>query len=212
MNRMSHYFENLQLRWLKFNASDKGHETLKWANSISKWMEQLESSTQKLSDSGAANAIRRWFTHQPEESYFALFMRWIIFFGMLVNIGIGIRELMAWIMPKYIRRRNRKRNLKIYNLETVLFYRQMLEILDEVGLYKPLHQTPREFAMDVIAYDRAFEPVGKISEIYYRVRYGGLEIDEARTQNVDEFLTQLRIFTHSIRKTIKRPWPWEAED
>jgi hypothetical protein len=136
----------------------------------------------------------------------------MIFFCLILNIIIAIREIVTWLIPKFIQYRIRRRHLSIYQAENIIFYRRMLEILLKIHIYKPPAMTPREFAFQVVAYDQALAPVGRLSELYYKIRFGNAPIDDHMQQNIDSAVTQLMIFTHSIRKTIKRPWPWEKKN
>ena len=207
--RLSNYLEDLQCRWLRFTASGKADESLVWAESIGDWLEGLQTAPAEDDGKGVTQALYRWFTLRDEEPFYCLALRWMIFFFSVINIGIGIREFFAWSIPKFLRWQIFRRNIYIYSQESVTFYRRMLETLNEIEINKPAGQTPREFAMCVMGYDKAFEPVGNLSELYYRVRFGGMSLDEKGCQAVEDALRQLAVIVTSVRKTASRPWPWQ---
>jgi hypothetical protein len=210
--RMNNYFEHLQYRWLKFSVSTQGRQSMLWADKTTTWLEGLESSTQTLSNGKLADGLKNWFTHQSGESFFALFVRWMIFFCLILNGVIAVREIVNWLIPQFVQYRIHRRDLEAYTAPNILFYRRMLEILLKIHIYKNPSLTPREFAFDIIRHDPALAPVGRLSELYYKIRFGSLPVDEPTQQNIDAALNQLTIFSQSIRKTIRRPWAWEIKE
>ncbi|MBN2209807.1 MAG: transglutaminase domain-containing protein, partial [Sedimentisphaerales bacterium] len=209
MTRLSARLEQWQVRWLRYTASHQEDTDLYWADAVSQWIASLESDRDK-SPGRIRQGLLTWFTHNSDESYFALFLRWMIFFLAIVDIGIGVRELLLWLIPKYTRWRAYRRYLCCYDDNTIAFYPQMLQMLQHLHLHKPAAMTPREFAIRVMHYDEeAFAPVGQLSEAYYRVRFGRLPLDETRRQFIDDALQRLGIVIKSICNTVKRPWPWE---
>lgn len=203
---VSNYLEQVQFRWLKFAASGTGRDVLQWATGMSDWLGRLESSTQVPAQSRTARIISNWFMHRPGESFVSLFVRWMIFFCTLTVLAIIVRELLAYLLPKYTRWRTRRRNLKIYDTGAIGFYRQMLQTLQAIGIHKERHLTPREFALRVTAYGRDFAPVGFLSEMYYRVRFGRCELDREKQENLKNALNKLRVFVASSARSCPRPW------
>ncbi len=209
MMRFSARLEQWQVRWLRYSAARQENAGLHWADAVSNWLDKLERNRQQA-PGRFRQGLLSWFTHNPDESYFALFLRWMIFFLTLIDAGIGIRELLAWLIPKYTRWRAYRHYLECYDDEAVDFYPQMLHMLQHLYLHKPAAMTPREFALKVMHYDEeAFAPVGQLSEAYYRVRFGKMPLDDVRRAFIDDALQRLSIVTKSVRNTVKRPWPWE---
>ena len=209
-SQLSNVFERIQFSWLKFSASEKGQESLNWANTITSWVEELDqegiAKVEKLS------FFKLWFTHHEGESYFYLFLRWIIFFLFLIDVGIGIKVLITWVIPWYLQWRKHKQHIRAYAPSEYVFYREMLELLQGLQIHKAQHQTSREFALAVMDYSKDFGPVGFISEMYYRLRFGGESLDEKNQASLDKALERLGLFALSLKKTSKRPWPWEEQE
>lgn len=203
-------FEKFQFNWLKYSASPHGQDSLRWANAVTDWVEQLEFSDQFSPEE--SSFFQDWFTHHPDESYLYLFLRWMIFFLCLIDLGIVINVLVTWGIPRVILWRKHKRQISAYSESSIGFYREMLYLLQEIHLYKPTHQTSREFALAVMAYSKDFDPVGHISEVYYRLRFGNESLDQEHQALVDKALERLKVFVLSLKKTTERPWPWETQD
>jgi hypothetical protein len=213
LRRLSAYLEGLQYNWAKISVTgSKNLPIFNWADRVSDWLGNLESPYRKPDESRIDRAVRTWFTHSRGESYFSFFLRWLIFFLLIVNLGIGFHELIVRLIPSYLRRRKLHNNLKTYAQGPVAFYRQMLEILQEVHLYKEPHLTPREFAFKIMNHGHDFAPVGHISEQYYQIRFGSGDLTATQKKSIDEALTRLRVFVISVKKTIARPWPWEVAE
>jgi hypothetical protein len=209
--RLSAYLEGLQYRWLAFSATQEGQRSLAWAAGMTNWLEKMQSSHLSGTPGRARLALTAWFTLNQGESFLSLFGRWMIFFCALIALGIGLRELLAWGLPRWALRRTRRRYLQSYREHAIGFYRQMLELLQEVSIFKEPNLTAREFAQMVRAYDPGFEPVGAVSEMYYRVRFGKTDLDETERRAIDKALERLAIMITSLKKTAPHPWPWEGE-
>lgn len=208
-HQLSAYLEKLQYHWLVFACSQDGRRTLHWADNMGGWLQKLNNEETESRPGRVRRAMIRWFTHQENESYFALFTRWMIFFLFLIDLGIGTRELLLWVIPRCIRWQTRRKTLHIYDEPAVAFYPQMLELLQEINLDKSDSLTAREFALKVMKYDEALAPIGQISEAYYRIRFGRMPLDDTGRQFIEDAMTRLKLTVLSIRKTAHRPWPWE---
>jgi len=94
---------------------------------------------------------------------------------LAVALGAGLRCVSPTLQWRLFRRRS---------LATVAFYDELLALLRRKGLTRPPHVTPREFARAAAprlsARDRASvqpaEAVMLLTELYYRVRFGGEKI------------------------------------
>jgi hypothetical protein len=211
LSRLSHYFEKLQYQWLKYTSTQDGPDVMQYANQVSDWVQNLEGDD--LYDPGRqeSSVFRDWFTHHHDEPYVYLYFRWMIFFLFLIDGGIGLKELYHWLVPWYLKRRRQKLLLASYADSSIDFYRHMLQMLQEIELVKPPHMTPREFAFQVQKYSDDFNPVGRISEAYYKVQFGNAQPQGAEWEAVQSALNTLDLFVQSLRKTVKRPWVWESD-
>lgn len=214
MNGVNNFFEHRQFRWLGYVTGQQERQTQAvraLSEQVGDLLERLEAPHAEALASRQRNLFRDWFTHDYNEPYACLFMRWIIFFLFLINIGVAMKELYHWLIPWYLRRRSRRRLLASYTESSVDFYRHMLKMLQEINLYKPPHMTPREFALQAQTYGEDFRPVGQISEAYYRVCYGENHPGPAEWQSVQEAIRHLEVVIRSLKRTAPRPYLWETK-
>lgn len=82
---------------------------------------------------------------------------------------------------------------------TLSFYEELLSLLRRKGLRRPAHATPREFARTAVAQLAAanednhemLRSIGLVTDLYYRVRFGGYELTESQRRQVREALRVL---------------------
>lgn len=203
--------EKLQYKWMRYTADRNFGVRPGWARRISAWLEGMDGARRGRPPGWLRLIMLQWFTLGPEETGLALFGRWIIFFALLMNIAIGVRELLAWGMPRLESRRARRKTWRIYQSPTGGFYPRMLRMLSEVRLFKGVEKTPREFAVQVIGYDARLAPVGEISEAYYQVRYGGRPMGVQELEVIEAELVKLAAAVRALKKMPRRRWPWEKE-
>jgi transglutaminase-like putative cysteine protease len=106
-------------------------------------------------------------------------------------VGIGLYLGGGWL-DRSLRRRRRELPAR-----TVRFYQDLLAILRRKGLRRAAHQTPGEFAPVAAAYlapgngdvERA---IGVVTDLYYRARFGGYELDAAETARASDALRALK--------------------
>ncbi len=76
---------------------------------------------------------------------------------------------------------------------SVGYYRKYLRIMARKGFRKHCCDTPREFARRAISEGgEQFGPTERITDIYYRCRYGAERIDEKELREIDDLMNRLK--------------------
>lgn len=109
---------------------------------------------------------------------------------IVVFIIIGIASIVRTLMLRRKRlvalqltrlpRRDRRRLSR-----QLRFYLNMLEMLDRHGYIRPEWQTPKSFAEQLVsAAPRRFDPVVRLTDHFYEVRFGHRDLDDTRQQSI----------------------------
>ena len=191
------YFEKLQYRWSKYTGWFEFRPEATWAKEVSKWLARLDAGEQPQGQT--RSLFQKWFSHHESEPFFYLFLRWMICLLFLVSLSIGVRELYIRLVPKYLRWRTRRYQLKRAIQSPVEFYAKMLEWLSQIDLYKPPSQTGREFARKVVLSRNELACVLELTELYYQVRFGQLPLDQQAEAQAAQALEHLEKVIESIK-------------
>ncbi|MHC5033781.1 MAG: transglutaminase TgpA family protein [Planctomycetota bacterium] len=114
----------------------------------------------------------------------------------LLLVVITFAGIVVYVAARWLERRIRFGRRLGPGDATVPFYRQLLAILRKKGLRRPVHVTPREFARSAAAQlvkandDEHLIPgaLQLVTDLFYRVRFGGHELTDAEEGNVREAL------------------------
>jgi len=136
----------------------------------------------------ATSVLRALWPGMPDLGFVqvALLVAVLTFAGICLFLGA------ARLDSALRRRRSRPRARR-----TLRFYEQMLAIMRRKGLRRSPHQTPREFADAVAAYlaqadDGAERAAHLLTDLYYRARFGGYELNADEQSQVREALCRLK--------------------
>jgi len=116
--------------------------------------------------------------------------------GLLVLTALGLFVLFfRWtiIRPFITILRFFKSRTTIYlSYPQVKFYRQLLLVLSRKGFEREPTLTPMEFARQIISQaGEPFRPVGEITEVFYRVRFGGQSLKREELTRIKALLGYL---------------------
>ncbi|MEM8875422.1 MAG: DUF3488 and transglutaminase-like domain-containing protein [Planctomycetota bacterium] len=121
--------------------------------------------------------------------------------GLLVLAVIAILGLLTWFGIERIRLRRRAKRIGIEELPAdrkrrlarqLAFYDDLLRFLAKRGITRPDHLTPREFAASLTFLPaEAFDAVGRLTEIFYDVRFGQRSLTGRRRQQLQNFIEKL---------------------
>jgi hypothetical protein len=147
------------------------------------------------------NGIKRLFTwvfHFPNfAAFFSLRGLVVSFLGLLLIAGL-IR-LGIWLARRLVRRLRGGGEEDAMLAAGILFYRRMLELLEQLGLERPPAETPREFARRASMFlatmgsepDSVADVPPQVVEAFYRIRFGHHDIAEADLNHLERRLDAL---------------------
>lgn len=108
----------------------------------------------------------------------------------------------AALIRAVLRRRRRLAQLKLTGLPSdqqldlarqLSFYVQMSDMLSRYGHHRPVTQNPRDYARSLVSLQPdAMAPVLALTDLFYRVRFGGLALDPSQRRRVRVYLRQLQ--------------------
>ncbi len=77
--------------------------------------------------------------------------------------------------------------------EGIWFYHRMLKLLARRGHVRRLGQTPLEFAVEIRSSAPLYTgPVEELTDLYYRLRYGGLNLNQLPWERIEQALRSLK--------------------
>lgn len=144
--------------------------------------------------------FQSWLERQNLYIYSAQLMAWIIV-AALVLAALFI----LWFVIEQWRMRRRVKRIGLRNLppaearrlvRQLAFYDDLMRLLSRHNIHRRSSQTPREFARSLAFLPRdAFDAVHGLTEIFYRVRYGGGNLTRRRRKwlghSIERLGTQL---------------------
>jgi len=192
--------------WLSFVGEIYDYLEFAWAGSIIGYnsearanvINQLEDSLERNATGEDAWATRAW------EAFIGFWQRWHfnrLSYILIVVISFFIIVGVASLIRTLVIRRRRLVTLQLTRLprrqrrelaRRLRFYLLMLDLLERYGYIRPSWQSPFEFARRLEARDaEAFWPVVALTELFYEIRFGYREMDEARRKRIRELLDEL---------------------
>ena len=103
--------------------------------------------------------------------------------GLLLATWIGLKKLRKSGLLAHLRQWFTPRP----KATVIEFYERMVDLLADRGLVRSPHQTPLEFALS-----SGLSPIREITNLYNRVRFGGIQLDDNETRRVSELLVELK--------------------
>lgn len=129
---------------------------------------------------------REWFTANG-----------LLFVAVLAGVVYGFRKAFRFLRGRWQWFQNRE-GAAAEGRILVPFYERFLELMTARGLFRPSDQTPAEFAQAVArqlngtpASADVGHATGVITDLFYRVRYGELELNPSEVSVVDEALLRI---------------------
>ena len=72
------------------------------------------------------------------------------------------------------------------------FYDDLLQLLARRQIARPKHLTPLEFSQSLLYLpSQAYDTIRRLTEVFYRVRYGEYELSPSLRRRLDTVITQL---------------------
>jgi len=185
-----------------------------WANSVVAYDRDNQGSLLKSTEAGLTNigikgatavsstrswfkdSLRNWF---QDPNFFMVSSKLL---GALIYLAIFalIGAIGGFFWEKW-KLRQRARRIGLENLPTsdklrlarqLEFYDDLIQLLERYNITRPRHLTPLEFS-DSITFlpNEAFDAVKRLTQIFYRIRYGGHQISYVQRQRLNRVISQV---------------------
>lgn len=174
-----------------------------WANSVVAYDRDSRSNLIASVDNTLSNTAaqttetitrtRQWFTRNP----YVLSSK--VLSGVIGLMVCSIFVAVVWFLLEKWKLRRRARRIGIDALPTpertklarqLGFYDDLLRLLERYRVHRPSHLTPLEFS-DSLTYlpADAFDAIRRLTEIFYRVRYGRAELTPAQRRHLTNVIS-----------------------
>ncbi len=189
LSGLRNLYEHLEYIWLdSFVSYDR--------ESRAKALDSISSAAQDPSTT--IGRIVQWFGELPDLWRFNQF-NFLLMVTIFVFIVIGFTSLFRTVMI----RRKRLAALQLTRLpraqrrtlaKRLAFYLQMLDMLERHGQVRPAWQSPFKFATELQSvHPQRYQPVVRLTEAFYEIRFGHRNMDDSRRQNIRALLKQLEM-------------------
>jgi protein-glutamine gamma-glutamyltransferase len=171
--RLEKYAEAFELMWFQFVVGYDKQEQRTLATSLNKRAFDVGRSV-----SGFINRIRQTSPNSIR--------------SIVLGLGVLGALLGALVLARRIRRFGWKRGVRIWESKKsreqslVEFYARLITLLGRRGLKREENETPIEFATAT-----GINEVINVTQLYYRVRFGGQELTRAEIDQLDSALANL---------------------
>ena len=122
--------------------------------------------------------------------------------GLLFLMGLGALIAVAIFVVQRVKLNRRAKRIGLVGLDADLqrqlarqlgFYDTLLSLLEERGCVRPVHLTPREFALQLSQLPAApYRSINRLTEIYYRVRYGQQQLSPVQQRRLEKVVEQIQ--------------------
>lgn len=177
----------------------------KWADSVVAYdtesRQSLIAQVNTRLDQSAVNGSQylSWFNQWVSRNVYFLSSGalMILVGGMTLAIVLAI----AWYLFERWKLRRRAQRIGIESLppsdrarlaRQLGFYDDLLRLLERHQIIRPAHLTPREFS-DRLAWlpSDAYDTIRRLTRMYYRIRYGGLELPTAQQRRLSGIISRM---------------------
>lgn len=178
---VSGYIEALETFWIQYVVAYDGQEQRTLFSSFRDGIGDYMNSGSVSIASLQSSLLAYWEELRGDKGVVAGFRAATIgaavlaLFAVLVFFAILIRRLVLRLnIAKWLRRK-----IGLGPAETLEFYERLGSLLSKHGLNRKTWQTPAEFARGT-----GIPEVVKITEVYHRVRYGGMPLEEQELKSI----------------------------
>lgn len=191
--RVKHAFNYLEYLWAEsVVAYDRDSRN----NLISAADTALISTAGKTTD--AIKDVRRQL--QDRTLFYSFSAR--VMTGLVFLMSGVVLAAIGWFVFERWRLRQRARRIGLDSLpksdqlrlaRQLEFYDRLSQLLEARGIRRPAHQTPLEFSESISFLPQsAYDAVRRLTELFYRIRYGNRELSSAQQKRVIRTLDDLR--------------------
>ncbi|HEY0010014.1 MAG TPA: DUF3488 and transglutaminase-like domain-containing protein, partial [Tepidisphaeraceae bacterium] len=177
-----------------------------WGSNVVNYDTETRTSLIQNVDSGLTNAGINTFTWMQDLSeWFDLqnfyFVSSKLLSGLVGLMVLGVVVALLYFLLERIRLRRLARRIGLDQLASVdrrrlakqlSFYDELLRTLDRRAVPRPVHLTPLEFSRSVgFLPGELYATIGRLTQIFYRVRYGGYELDPGQQRRLERVVQQI---------------------
>ena len=195
--KVKHLFNYLEFAWANnVVAYDNDNRE----NLVANLNQQLTHSA--IQSHNLFTSIRDWLHLGSEVAISQKIMT--IFMALLVLVILG--GVLMFVYEKWrLRRRAARIGLaalppsdQIRLARQLGFYDDLVQLLERHQIVRPSHLTPQEFS-DSLSYlpSETFQTIGRLTAIYYRIRYGRQELSSPRQRQLGNVILRLQNFMQS---------------
>jgi hypothetical protein len=185
-----------------------------WANSVVAYDRDNQGSLLKSTEAGLTNmgirgttamsstknrvteAIRNWFQDPNFFMFSSKLISGLIYLALFTMFGaVGGFFWEKWKL------RQRARRIGLDNLPAsdqmrlarqLEFYDDLLRLLERYNISRPRHLTPLEFSNSITFLpNEAYDAVKRLTQIFYRIRYGGHHVSYVQRQRLNRVISQV---------------------
>jgi transglutaminase-like putative cysteine protease len=188
--KTKHFFEFLEYTWgnavIAYNAENR-------ENLINTVDNRLTNTA--IASSVAVGGVKGAFDD---------FGRWLashVLGPLLIVLGIAMAASVGWFIFERWRLRRRASRIGIESLPASAqmrlvrqlgFYDELLRLLERHDIVRPRHLTPLEFSNSLsFLPSEAYETIGRLTELFYRIRYGQAELAPAQQKRLSGVIDRL---------------------
>jgi transglutaminase-like putative cysteine protease len=183
------YVDNLEFQWLNFVVAYSTQNQGKLKERVDSWISAANNPAG--SGFGRLWAMFRSFA-LGEGLNFPLRIRYWALLIALVGLSILWLRLTTVLVVRGSRElREVWRARRTARVNRVEFYERLLRRLARAGFTRRTHQTPWEFAQDVMRTRPEWSAVGQLTRLYYEARFGAGELNSGQTALIRRLVDSL---------------------
>lgn len=189
---MKHFFDYLNYKWgASVVAYDRGNRQ----NLIEAMNNKLTNVAINGTNPQSWPPIGEWWEGAQRSVYYSLIA---VLMGAMVLAAI---VLIGWFSFERWRLRQRAKRIGLSALPVsdqerlarqLGFYDDLLRVLERRQIVRPPQLTPLEFSQTLAFLpNELFDQIRRLTAIYYRIRYGGVELNPHRQRHLDNVIDQM---------------------
>lgn len=197
-NRVKHALDFLQFTWANnVIAYDQGSRT----NLIEKLGTTMDQTAVTTSGKLADYFKRNRDDGQPDSNGWIYSLTSMIIMALVSMMLLGAMIAIGVFIVQRARLKRRAKRIGLEGLDADLelqlarqlgFYDKLIGLLESRGAVRAAHLTPREFARQLSQLPAdSYSAVNRLTEIYYKIRYGGQRLEPALQKRLERVVDRL---------------------
>jgi hypothetical protein len=176
----------------------------RWLGHATNSLHSLTSFLRRIHEQGEGKWLAGWMSNAENANVFWTICK-RLFVGVMVFCLLGS---LAWFSIERIRLRRRAERIGIMALpmseklrlaKQLGFYDELLLVLGRKRIVRKPHQTPMEFSRSLLFLSaQSYETIIRLTELFYRIRYGRAVLTPARRRHLATVLSNLNTDLGSV--------------